>query len=71
MSEMALIALRNMGCPPHNDNPPFHVWVLSIGMQLGKMLAERKIPKTAILQAADRIANKNSIAEIKQLVGWL
>lgn len=72
LSMLAFAALTlDKGPPPIDDHPPLHVFTLSIGILLGRAMAEHKLPSHAVTDACARIGGCQSPEEIIKLIWGL
>jgi hypothetical protein len=54
--------------PPIDDAPPLHVFTLSIGMMIGKLLEQKKFAPQDAVAAANWIAGKETAEEVIKLI---
>ena len=54
--------------PPVNDNPPFHVFMLSIGFLLGKTAVAHKLPHRAVSDGLHWVSGKKTPQEVIELI---
>lgn len=68
--ELVFAALTANGTPPPptDDNPPLHVFNLSIGMMIGRMLEQGKFRPQDAIAAANWIGGKKSVEEVIKLI---
>jgi len=54
--------------PPIDDDPPHHVFNLSIGMMIGRLQEQGAFRPVDAVAAANWIAGKQSVAEVIKLI---
>jgi hypothetical protein len=54
--------------PDISDNPPLHIFTMSIGMMIGRMLAQGKITPKDAMAAASWAGGKKTPQEIIDLI---
>ena len=68
-AELVFSALTQyMGPPPIEDNPPLHIFTMSIGIQMGRLLGEGKVRAQDVIEAANWVAGKKTPREIVELI---
>lgn len=56
--------------PPIGDDPPLHVFTMSVGIIMGKLVQEGKFRPQDLVAASNWIAGKKSVQEIIKLI-WV
>lgn len=67
---LAFAALKTMSPqpPPIDDNPPLHIFMLSLGFMLGRAAFIHQVPEPAVRDAMIWIAGKRKPQEIVDLI---
>ena len=65
---LAAITFISPNPPPIDDEPPFPVFMMSIGIIMGKLLEQGKFRPADLTAAANWIGGKKSVQEVIQLI---
>ena len=70
MSELVFAALTKESPfpPPTDDCPPYHVFLMSIGIMMGRLLERRLFRPEDLLAAAPRVYGKKTVEEVIDLI---
>lgn len=69
-AQRAFLAIKQrwLNPPPINDNPPLHVFNLSIGMLIGQLLEQKKISPQEASAAGNYVANEETVEDVIKLI---